>query len=151
MLTTETVDGAPVTASLVELMVQYEVSLESRSSRHQRTPLIEFVDCGIAIMTGLHLDHGVNVHATDKYEWTALHTAAFDRENGIISLLISKGAQLAAQGTADEVEATPLHAAAGYGTSQNIRALLEPTRPTSDERKQRRPLGRLSGLEFRLH
>ena len=101
------------------------------------TPLQKAVELGKTSTAAALIAHSANLHITDEYGWTLLHTATYNRDFPTTKLLLSVGASPMATtsqwahehgrpsglGCGNPWTGTPLHLAAMFG-EPNIASLL---------------------------
>lgn len=117
----------PPTASVIALLLQHRPLLEQGDAMG-RTALMHSVAYGRYTSTRILLEHGANVHARDKYQYTTLHCAVSGRNPAIVRLLISKGVEIDARSLAGGMKGTALHHACRDSSSpsaQIVQILLD--------------------------
>lgn len=78
-------------ASIVKLLLQTEMTLDSRDST-RRTPLLQASENDHVMIMRLLIDKGANVNVSDIHEHTPLQWASIKGHEAVAKLLIEKGA-----------------------------------------------------------
>ena len=97
------------------LLLQHSPSLE-QADEEGRTPLMWSARCGYVTVTKILLEQA-NVHASDRYSYTALHRAMLGKSSSIVTLLIRMHVNVDARTLSEE---TALHLARSGNSSTHV-------------------------------
>src|SRR5262249_41421378 len=106
---------------IVELLLKYKADIEARTEVGDNgfTPLLLTIQKNLPDLAEFLIDSGANAKVRDRHGNTALHWAAYGKES-VAASLVKHGADVNAL---NSYEASPLHFAAGSG-STDVAALL---------------------------